>query len=38
MSQAHLKAAGLVVITLIAVAAFQRHVMKLPVVGNYLPA
>ena len=38
MNKAHLKAAGLVAITIIAIAAFQRHVMKVPVIGEYLPS
>ena len=38
VSKATLQTAGTVVVVLILVAAVQRHVMKVPVVGGYLPS
>lgn len=37
MTKEHLHMAGLVVLVIGVVTAFQRHVMPIPVVGDYLP-
>lgn len=36
-SKAHLTIAAVAIAAVVLVAAFQRHVMAVPVVGDYLP-